>query len=119
MDPEQPQQGGIHNPMIMIAIVAGVAILAYFLFFRNSSGTGSTSGGGGSVTSGATTLDKGAVTISVTQSPNDQATNNGGQPVPPTHHKKKTVSQHLTPPAEARQDARQEARQDKRQKAKK
>lgn len=89
MDPEAPQPGGNHRMLIIIGIAGAIALVAY-LYFRNQSGGGSpsTSGGGGSVTSGATTLDKGAVTISVTQNP---------QPKPPTKKKKVTHAAHNPP----------------------
>jgi spore coat assembly protein SafA len=49
----------------------GAGVLAYFLFFRNSSsstGAGATStGGGGTATGGTTTIDTGAVQVSVSQ----------------------------------------------------
>lgn len=76
MDPDETgQQGGMSHPLGVHWLVwLGIAAVgAYFLFFRNSSG-GSTSGGGGTITTGNTTVDRGAVTIKVSQ----------GQPQPPT-----------------------------------
>lgn len=57
-----------------IVWVGGIALIVYFLFFRNSSsGTSSSSGGSagtptggsGTITTGATTIDSGAVQVSV------------------------------------------------------
>ena len=77
----------------VIVWVGIVAVIAFIWFSRRNSssggsgilGGGSSSGGGGSATAGNTTIDKGAVTISVTQG-------NKGQPKPPVRGKKSVVA---------------------------
>jgi hypothetical protein len=65
--------GGIMGSRILgiptIVWIGGVAIVVYFLFFRNSQAgqTGSATGGSGTVTTGNTTLQQGAITIDVAQ----------------------------------------------------
>lgn len=70
MDPESPG-GGMGKPMGIpwFVWIGGAAVLAYFLFFRNSSAStpGTATDTSGDITTGSTTLDKGAVTINVTQ----------------------------------------------------
>lgn len=79
-------------PLIVWVLI--VAVVAYLWFSRSQSGGGllgglsgggSTSGGGGTATAGNTTIDKGAVTISVSQGSNKQ-------PKPPVHRKKSVVA---------------------------
>jgi hypothetical protein len=66
----------------VIAVVGGIALVAYFLFFRNSqAGAASASGGSGSITSGTTTLQKGAIQVHVTQDGGTPEQN--PQPKPP------------------------------------
>lgn len=68
----EQEQGGFHG-MRMWLIIGGIAVVAYLFLSRKSSSSGSagspkTTGGGGTVSSsGATTLQKGAVTVTVTQ----------------------------------------------------
>lgn len=64
--------GGIMSQRVfglpMPLAIAGVGLIVYFIFFRNSGGsqaTPSTSGGGGTITTGNTQIQKGAVTIDV------------------------------------------------------
>lgn len=97
MDPEAPPGGGggLMGSKIMgiptIVWVGGVALIVYFLFFRNSSGSASgvsTSGGGGTATSGNTTIDKGAIQVSITQG-------NSHQPKPPVRGRRPGHHSHL------------------------
>lgn len=80
-----------------VIVWIGIAAVIAFIWFsrRNSSSGGggllggsggdTSSGGGGSATSGNTRIDKGAVSITVTQG-------NKGQPKPPMRHKKSFVA---------------------------
>lgn len=89
-----------------LLIVGGVAVVAYFLFFRNSQGGGTSTGGGGTSTTGDITANP-AETInvqapSVTQTAPATATVPGKtitpsvnpQPKPPVPPKVKTTSVH-------------------------
>jgi PASTA domain len=74
MDPEQ-QNGGFMSSKIMgipvPVLIIGGALIAYFLFFRNSSSSSSGSGassstsGTNTLTTGNTTVDTGAVAVTV------------------------------------------------------
>lgn len=97
MDPEQPGGGGFMSSRIFgiptIVLIGGIAILAY-LYFRHAqnaqaAGSPSTSGGGGTVTTGTTRVEKGAVTINVTQQGSDQ--DNDTQPTPGGRGRRKRV----------------------------
>ena len=101
---QQPGAGNIFTNRILgipgVVWLIGAGVLAYFIFFRNrgqSAGSPSTSGGGGTITTGNTTIEKGAVTVNVSQpqsSTETETTNNQGQPgpkPPPRHHKGKAV----------------------------
>lgn len=76
-------------------ILAGIGVLAYLYFQHQSSsqaaGSPKTTGGGGTSTSGKTVVKKGAVTINVKQSPEDD--NDQPTPTPPT--KKKGSTGHI------------------------
>lgn len=80
--------GGLMGSKIMgiptIVWVGGIALIVYFLFFKNanSGSTPTTSGNPGTntQTTGATTLDSGAVTVTVNQTGADDT---GDQPSPP------------------------------------
>lgn len=79
----------------LIVWVLLVAVVAYLWFSRRrltggSGGGGSSSGGGGSATSGNTRIEKGAVTISVSQDPTRARGNH--QPKPPVHKKKSIMT---------------------------
>lgn len=64
--------GGLPRPLgiPVLVWVAAAAVIAYLVFFRGkgqSAGSPTTTGGGGTITTGDTTIDRGAVTVSVTQ----------------------------------------------------
>jgi len=100
-----------------IVWIGGVALIVYFLFFRNSqTATPTTGGGGGTITTGATTVRKGAVTVNVTtkgQGQNEEEDKdkkkkkpktstdhkNSAQPVPPVTSRKVTSSHTAGQPA--------------------
>lgn len=101
MDPEQPGGGGMMSSKILgiptIVWVGGIALIVYFLFFRNSSqsaGSPSTSGGGGTIDqSGTTRVESGAVQITVTQNPQDNdgdSDDGSGNPQPRPKPKPRT-----------------------------
>lgn len=106
--PEGEQGGNIFTNRILgipgVVWLIGAGVLAYFVFFRNrgqSAGSPSTSGGGGTITTGNTRIEKGAVTVNVSQPQTSSetetepgTTKTGGQPgpkPPPRKHKGKAV----------------------------
>lgn len=106
MPPEQTQGPSGFMNMRTLLIVGGVAIVAYFLFFRNQGGGGTSTGGGGTSTTGDITANP-AETVnvqapSVTQTAPATATKPGTvitpsvnpQPKPPVPAKTKTTSVH-------------------------
>lgn len=110
MDPETEGGGGFMSQrwfgMPAPVVIIGVALLAYFLFFRNSGGIGQGSSAGGSdtLTTGNTTVESGAVRVVV------NAGNNGednDQPKPPHKGITRTVTvpDVVGKPGEAARDA--------------
>lgn len=83
---------GIPAPLVIV----GVALIAYFLFFRGSGGGGtSTAGGPDTQTVGDTTIDTGAVQVSVntgSTNSNDTTLGDNDQPGPPPVPKTTTVT---------------------------
>lgn len=78
MNPQEIAGGktaGIPN----LLLIGGVALIVYFLFFRNSKAAGgaSSTAGDGTVTTGDTTIGTGAVQVKVTQSGSTGASGGG------------------------------------------
>lgn len=103
MDPEtaNPDDTNFATRKIMgipVIVWVGIVALGAYIFITHrssqSAGSPSTSGGGGTATEGNTTLQKGAITVTVSQT--------NPQPKPPVHGRKTVVGTHPNIPPRTR-----------------